>query len=158
MKNRNNKFSKQVLQKFNQPGGLKSLIDILAHVDVRTKRNILQNLEIQDPTLAEEIKRKLFLFEDIILVDDRGMQRLIKNFSVKELALGLKGTIAEVKDKFLSNMSRRMVNILEDEMVVLGRVKKKDVEDMQQRIIKKIMELDAQKELLIMRPGEEYID
>ncbi len=122
-------------------------------------KTILETLEIQDPILAEEIKKLMFIFEDIIKMDDRSVQLVLREVDSKDLAMALKGAGEEVKDKIKKNMSRRAAEMLEEEIVFLGPVRLRDVEEAQQQIVTIIRQLEEAGEIIISRgEGDEIIE
>ena len=116
-----------------------------------------ENLEIQNPDLAEEIKKRMFVFEDLNTLDDRGMQRVLKEVDSKDLGLALKGASEDVKGKFLKNMSKRASQMLQDEMAFMGPVRIKDVEEAQQKIVNVVRGLEEAGELVLSRGGEDEL-
>lgn len=149
------KLSSIVGQDLTTTGGIDSVINILNTVERATEKNIIETMEVQEPDLAEAIKKKMFVFEDVVLIDDRGMQRLYKEINPKDLAMALKGAADEVKDKFFKNMSKRAAEMLKDDMQFMGSVRMRDVDQAQQRIVNIIKELESKDEIIIARPGEE---
>ncbi len=144
-------------QDFTQIGGIDSLIGILNTVERSTEKNIIETMEVQEPALAEEIKKRLFVFEDVVLIDDRGIQALFKEIYQKDLSIALKGVTDEVKDKFYRNMSKRAAEMLKEEMTFMGPVRMRDVDQAQQRIVAIVKKLEANGDLVIARPGEEEL-
>ncbi len=138
-------------------GGVDTVVKILNSVDRGTERNILDQLAKDDPELADEIKRKMFLFEDIVLLDDRSIQRVIRDIDPKDLQLALKVVSDEVKDRVFENMSKRMVETFKEEMDFMGPVRLRDVEDAQQRIVGVIRRLEEAGEIIIARGGGDDI-
>ena len=136
-------------------GGIDAAVSILNLVDRSTEKQITENLETTAPELAEEIKKRMFLFEDVILIDDRGIQRVIREIEIKDLALALKGSTDEVKDKFLKNMSKRAGQMLVEDIDLLGPVRLRDVEDAQQKIVNAIRKLEDAGEIIVSRGGAE---
>jgi flagellar motor switch protein FliG len=127
-------------------------------VDRAAEKNILGNLERENPELATEIKNLMFVFEDILLLDDRSMQRVMKEIDTKELGLALKGASEEVQIKFFKNMSARAGEMIKEEMEYMGPVRLKDVEESQQRIVDVIRRLEDDGEIVISgRGGEDDI-
>lgn len=120
-----------------------------------TEKSIIETMEVQEPILADEIKKKMFVFEDIVLVDDRGLQRLFKEIDQKDLSLALKGVTDEVKEKFYKNMSKRAAEMLKEDMAYMGPVRMRDVDQAQQRIVKLVKKLESKGEIIVSRPGEE---
>jgi flagellar motor switch protein FliG len=136
-------------------GGVKSVAEMLNLVDRGTEKNILGNLERENPELATEIKNLMFVFEDILLLDDRGMQRVLKEIDTKELALALKGASEEVGTKFFKNMSSRASEMIREDMEYMGPVRLKDVEECQQRIVDVVRRLEEEGEIVISGRGGE---
>lgn len=150
-------LSEQVKQMFggnvSEMGGVKSIAEILNMVDRGAEKNILGNLERENPELAAEIKNLMFVFEDILLIDDRSMQRVLKEVDTKELGLALKGSNEEVQNKFFKNMSSRASEMIKEEMEFMGPVRIKDVEECQQRIVDVIRRLEEDGEIVISGRG-----
>jgi len=130
-------------------GGLKPLVDIINNSDRNTERLILEGLEALDSELAEEVRARMFMFEDIRNLEDKMVQILLRNVDTKELAVALKGVSEDVRDKFTTNMSERAALGLTEEMDVLGPVRIKQVEEAQQKIIREIRTLEAAGEIII---------
>lgn len=145
-------------QDYTQAGGVATIVDILNNVDRQTERTILGALEMEAPELAEEIKRRMFLFEDIIYLDDRSMQRLLRDVDLtRDLPLALKNVSEDVANKFFRNMSSRAVETLKESIDYLGPVRLRDVEEAQQRIVALIRRLEEQGEIIIGRGGGDEI-
>jgi flagellar motor switch protein FliG len=141
-----------------EAGGVTHLAEILNQIDGASAEQILDEIEESDPDLAEEIKANMFVFDDIIFVDDKGLQQVLRSVESNELALALKASTDEVKEKIFRNMSERAAAILKEEMEVAGAVRMKDVTDAQQKITKVIQEMERKGELIISgRGGEEFI-
>jgi flagellar motor switch protein FliG len=139
-------------------GGVKAVAEILNSVDRGAEKNILGNLERENPELATEIKNLMFVFEDILLLDDRSMQRVLKEVDTKELSMALKGASEELQDKFFRNMSSRASEMIREDMEFMGPIRLKDVEEVQQRIVDVIRRLEEDGEIIISgRGGEEDI-
>lgn len=139
-------------------GGVKSVAEILNFSDRGSEKNILGNLERENPELATEIKNLMFVFEDVLLIDDRSMQRLMKEVDTKGLGLALKGGLEEVKVKFFKNMSQRAAEMINDDMEFMGPVRLKDVEEAQQTIVDVIRRLEDEGEIVISgRGGDDEI-
>ncbi|MBF0500754.1 MAG: flagellar motor switch protein FliG [Candidatus Riflebacteria bacterium] len=151
------KLSTMMGQDLTHVGGIDTLINILGQVDRSTEKTIIETMEVQDPSLAEEIKKRLFVFEDVLLIDDRGIQRLMKEVDPKDLSVALKGVNDEVKEKFYKNMSKRAAEMLKEEMAYMGPVRMRDVDQAQQRIVLNVKMLEAKGEIVISRPGEEEL-
>ncbi|MBF0410042.1 MAG: flagellar motor switch protein FliG [Candidatus Riflebacteria bacterium] len=144
-------------QDLTNVGGIDTLVNILNAVGRATEKTIIETMEVQDPSLAEEIKKRLFVFEDVVLIDDRGIQRLLKEVDPKDLSLSLKGANDEVKEKFFKNMSKRAAEMLKEEMSYSGPVRMRDVELAQQRIVLIVKNLERSEEIIVSRPGEEEL-
>lgn len=152
------KLSSLVTQDFTAAGGIDSIVEVLNRVDRTTERTIIENLEIQSPELAEEIKRRMFVFEDIVLLDDRSLQLVLREIESKELALALKGSSGEVGEKIYKNMSKRASEMLKEEIEYMGPVRIRDVEEAQQKIVNVIRRLEESGEIVVSRgKGDEII-
>ncbi|MBU9720317.1 MULTISPECIES: flagellar motor switch protein FliG [Bacillaceae] len=151
------KLSATVTQDYTQAGGVESVVEVLNSVDRSTERTILDALEIQDPELAEEIKKRMFVFEDIVTLDNRSIQRVIRDVENEDLQLALKVASDEVKETVFNNMSQRMVETFKDEMEFMGPVRLRDVEEAQTRIVGVIRRLEDAGEIVIARGGGDDI-
>lgn len=152
------KLSSLVTQDFTAAGGVDSIVEVLNRVDRTTERTIIENLEIQNPELAEEIKRRMFVFEDLVLLDDRSLQLVLREIDSKELALALKASSQEVADKIYKNMSKRASEMLREEIEYMGPVRIRDVEESQQKIVNVIRRLEESGEIIVSRgKGDEII-
>lgn len=141
-----------------EAGGVAKLAEILNQIDGTISEQIIDEIEEQNPELADEIRQNMFIFEDIVLVDDRGLQQVLRSVESSELALALKAASDEVKTHIFRNMSERAVEILKEEMDVAGAVRMKDVTDAQQKITRIIQDMERKGELIISgRGGEEFI-
>ena len=138
-------------------GGIKSLVDILNRVDRSTEKTILEELEVTDPDLTEEIRKLLFVFEDIVKLPDSSIQRVLREVDSKDLAKAMRGTNEEVQDRIYKNMSKRASDMLRDEINYMGPIRLRDVEDAQQKIVQIIRRLDEAGEIVIARGGEDAI-
>ncbi|BBM88511.1 flagellar motor switch protein FliG [Spirochaetota bacterium] len=136
-------------------GGIDTAAEILNLVDRATEKTIIENLEEKDPALAEEIKKRMFVFEDIIILDDRSIQKVIRKVDMSDLTKALKSVDEEVKEKILTNMSKRAAVILSEDIEFLGPIKIADMEQSQQRIVNVIRKMEEEGEILIVRAGEE---
>jgi len=150
-----NKFSSIVSQDFSKAGGIESLADILNRADRTTEKAIMESLEETDPELAENVRELMFVFEDLVQLDDRAIQRMLREVETKDLALALKGANEEVKEKIFKNMSERAGNMLKDDMEYMGPVRAKDVQEMQTKIVGIIRALESTGEIIISRGDEE---
>jgi flagellar motor switch protein FliG len=141
-----------------EAGGVGRLAEILNSIDGGTAEQIIDDIEENDPDLADEIKQMMFVFEDIVLVDDKGLQKVLRSVESQELAVALKAASEEVQQKIFKNMSERAADILKEEMEVSGAVRMKDVTDAQQKITRIVQEMERKGELIISgRGGEEFI-
>ncbi len=136
-------------------GGVKSVAEMLNLVDRSTEKNILGNLERENPELAVEIKNLMFVFEDLLLLDDRSIQRVLKEIDTKELGVALKAANEDVVTKFFKNMSARAADMIKEDMEFMGPVRLKDVEETQQRIVDVVRRLEEDGEIVISGRGEE---
>ena len=142
----------------NISGGVDRLAEILNQTDEISSELILNEIEENDADMAAQIKQKMFVFEDLVLVDDRGFQKLLRKVETVELAIALKAASEEVKDKVFRNMSERAGAMLQEEMEDLGPVRMKEVSDAQGAITNIIQEMEAKGEIIISgRRGEEII-
>ncbi|WP_026692492.1 flagellar motor switch protein FliG [Peribacillus kribbensis] len=151
------KLSATVTHDYTQTGGVEAVVEVLNGVDRSTERTILDALEIQDPELAEEIKKRMFVFEDIVTLDSRAIQRVIRDAENDDLMLSLKVSSEEVKDIVFKNMSKRMVDTFQEEMEFMGPVRLRDVEEAQSRIVAVIRRLEESGEIVIARGGGDDI-
>ncbi|HXL04555.1 MAG: flagellar motor switch protein FliG [Firmicutes bacterium] len=144
-------------QDYTAAGGIGALVDILNRADRATEKTILEDLEEQDPVLAEEVKKLMFVFEDIVLLDDRSIQTVLKEVDMKDLALALKAASEAVMKRIISNMSDRAAEMLKEDIEFMGPVRLRIVEDAQQRIVNIIRRLDDAGEIVISRGKEDEI-
>ncbi|MBL3593337.1 MAG: flagellar motor switch protein FliG [Synergistaceae bacterium] len=151
------KLSTVLGQDFTLAGGIDAIVEIINRVDRGTERHIMETLEEKDPDLAEEIKRRLFVFEDIAGMDDRSLQRVLRDVDMKDLALALKGATEELRQKFYKNMSKRAAEMLKEDMDFMGPVRVRDVEEAQQKIVNIVRALEDAGEIVIARGGEEEL-
>lgn len=151
------KLSSILTEDYTSVGGIDATVEILNKVDRGTEKTIIETLEVQDPELAEEIKKRMFVFEDVIAIDDRGIQRILREVDMKELAIALKGSTEEVSEKFKKNMSKRAAAMLAEDMDYMGPVRVRDVEEAQQKIVNVIRSLEEAGEIIIARGGEEEL-
>ncbi|MGZ0085244.1 flagellar motor switch protein FliG [Caldibacillus thermoamylovorans] len=151
------RLSATFVQDYTQAGGIEAVVEVLNQVDRSTERTILDALEIQDPELAEEIKKRMFVFEDIVTLDNRAIQRVIREVDNNDLMLALKVASEEVKDVVFRNMSSRMAETFKEEMEYMGPVRLRDVEEAQSRIVGIIRRLEEAGEIVIARGGGDDI-
>ena len=151
------KVSSLISQEMTQAGGPKALVDLLNRVDRSTERLIMDSLTENSPELADTVKNMMFVFEDIVQLDDRAIQSIMKEVDMKELATALKGTPPEVQEKIYKNMSERAVAMLKEDMEFMGPVRLRVVEESQQKIVAIIRKLEETGDVVIGRSGEEDV-
>jgi flagellar motor switch protein FliG len=148
----------EISQSMSSMGGTKSMASVLNRCNNATAKMILEHIEQQDAQLSGEIKRLMFLFEDLLYVDDRGIQRVLREVDKRELALALKVVDDKLKDKVLRNMSERAQELLKEELQYMGPVRLKEVEGAQTRIVEIVKQLEDQGEIVIAgRGGSEEV-
>ena len=153
----NSKLSSVVRTDMTTIGGVETLVDILNQVDRTTEKNITEGLEREDPELAEKIKQSMFVFEDVITLDDVSIQRVLREVESKDLALALKGCSEEVANAIFRNQSKRAAASLKEDIEFLGPVRLMDVEKAQQKIVSIIRRLEDAGEIIVSRGGEDAI-
>jgi len=142
---------------YTAAGGVDNIVEILNLVDRQSERTIIEALEDEDPDLAEEIKKKMFIFEDIVMLDDRAIGIVLREVNTDELAKALKQVDVEVQDKIFKNMSKRAGSMLKEEMEFMGPIRVKDVEEAQQKIVSIIRRLEEKGEIVIARSEEDEL-
>lgn len=145
------KISSMLTQDFTTAGGIPAIVEVLNRVDRTTEKAIVETLEVDDPELAEEIKKLMFVFEDVVLLDDRSMQIVLRQVDTKDLSLAMKATTEEVTNKIFKNMSKRAAEMLKEELSYMGPVKIRDVEEAQMKIVNIIRSLEDKGEIVISR-------
>lgn len=151
------KLSSMISQDYTSTGGIQAVVDILNTVDRGTEKNIMETLELQDIELAEEIKKRMFVFEDIITLDNQSIQRVIREVENGDWALALKSSSEEVSKAVFSNMSKRLAEMIKEDMEFMGPVRLRDVEEAQQKIVNVIRKLEDAGEIVISRGGGDEI-
>lgn len=151
------KLSSLVNQDYTIIGGVDAVVEILNTVDRGTERHIIETLEIEEPELADEIRKKMFVFEDVLLLDDRAIQRVLRDVDNNDLALALKGSNEQVQNAIFNNMSKRLAVMIKEDMDFMGPVRMKDVEEAQQKIVNIIRKLEDSAEIVISRGGGDEI-
>ncbi len=151
------KLASLVNQDYTIIGGVDAIVEILNAVDRGTERHILETLEIEDPELADEIRRKMFVFEDILSLDDRAIQRVLRDVDNNELAVALKNAGEEVQNVIFNNLSKRLASMIKEDMDFMGPVRLKDVEESQQKIVNVVRKLEDAGEIVISRGGGDEI-
>ncbi len=151
------KLASLVNQDYTIIGGVDAVVEILNTVDRGTERHIMETLEVEVPELAEEIRKKMFVFEDILLLDDRAIQRVLRDVENNDLAVALKNANEEVKNTIFNNVSKRLAVMIKEDMDFMGPVRMKDVEEAQQKIVNIIRKLEDAGEIVISRGGGDEI-
>ena len=148
------RLSSMLVQSTEKMGGVPTVSEILNLADRSTEKSILEGLEAEDPDLVEQIRRLMFVFEDVLLVDDRGIQAVLKEVDNEELSLALKTASRELQDKILGNMSERAGQMIREDMEFMGPVRVSDVEAAQQRIVDIVRRLEEAGEIIIQGRGD----
>ncbi len=151
------KLASLVNQDYTIIGGVDAVVEILNAVDRGTEKHILESLEIEEPELADEIRKKMLVFEDILLLDDRAIQRVLRDVPTDDLALALKSTNEQVQNAVFNNMSKRLAVMIKEDMEFMGPVRMKDVEEAQQKVVNIIRKLEDSGEIIISRGGGDEI-
>ncbi len=151
------KLSTLVNQDYTIIGGVDAVVEILNTVDRGTEKHIMETLEIEEPELADEIRKKMFVFEDILLLDDRAIQRVLRDVDNNDLAIAMKGSNEQVQTAIFNNMSKRLAVMIKEDMEFMGPVRMKDVEEAQQKIVNIIRKLEDSAEIVISRGGGDEI-
>ena len=148
------RLSAYEIHDYTAAGGIDSAVEILNQVDRATEKTIMEALEEDDPELAEEIRKRMFVFEDIVTLDDRAIQLIIREVDSRDLALALKTASEEVADRIYRNMSKRAANLLKEDIEFMGPVRLRDIEEAQSRVVSVVRRLEESGDLIISR-GEE---
>ncbi len=151
------KLSTLASEDYTSAGGIDAIVEVLHQVDRGTEKIIIEALEEELPELAEEIKKRMFIFEDIVLLDDRSIQKVLREVDTQDLAKALKGVDAEVQEKIYRNMSKRAATLLREDMDFMGPIRLRDVEEAQQKIVNIIRKLEESGEIIVARAGEEEL-
>jgi flagellar motor switch protein FliG len=153
------KFSAMVSTDFMEVGGINYIADVMNHVDRSSEKYIFDELYKRDAKLADEIRKKMFIFEDIVLLDSMAIQAFLREIDTKDLVVALKGANQEVTEVIFQNMSQRMGETIRSDMEYLRNVRLRDVEEAQQRIVAVIRKLEEEGEIVISKGGkDEFID
>ena len=150
-------LSSLVTEDFTAAGGVQAIVNILNSVDRGTEKYIMETLEVEDTELAEEIRKRMFVFEDILTLDNRSIQRFLRDVENNQLAIALKGATEEVQKVIYANMSKRLAEIIKEDIEFMGPVRLKDVEEAQQKIVNIIRKLEDAGEIIISRGGGDEI-
>lgn len=151
------KLSSLVNQDYTIVGGVDAIVNILNTVDRTTEKHIMESLEIEEPELADEIRKKMFVFEDILLLDDRAIQRVLRDVDNADLGVALKAANDEVQNVIFKNLSKRLAAMIKEDMEFMGPVRMKDVEEAQQKVVSVIRKLEDSGEIVISRGGGDEI-
>ena len=151
------KLASLLNQDYTIVGGVDAIVDILNTVDRGTEKHIMESLEIEQPELADEIRKKMFVFEDILLLDDRAIQRVLRDVDNNDLGIAVKGANEEVQNVIFKNLSKRLSAMIKEDMEFMGPVRMKDVEEAQQKIVGIIRKLEDSAEIVISRGGGDEI-
>lgn len=151
------KLASLVNQDYNIIGGVDAVVEILNTVDRGTEKHIMETLEIEEPELADEIRKKMFVFEDVLLLDNRAIQRVLRDVDNNDLAIALKGANEQVQNAIFANLSKRLALMIKEDMEFMGPVRMKDVEEAQQKIVNIIRKLEDSAEIVISRGGGDEI-
>ncbi len=139
-------------------GGTKTIAEILNLIEASSEKGIMENIESENPDLAAEIKNLMFIFEDVILLDNRSIQRVLKEVETKDLAIALKAASDDVRQKIYSNVSERVANMIKEEMEFMGPMRLSDVEATQQKVVETIRRLQEEGQIIISgRGGKEEL-
>lgn len=149
------KLSTLASEDFSTAGGIDAIVELLNFTDRSTEKSIIETLEEEEPELAEEIKKRMFVFEDIVLLDDRSIQKVLREVDNNDISKALKSVDEEVKEKIFRNMSKRAVSLLKEDMEFMGPIRLHDVEEAQQKIVNVIRKLEDEGEIVIARAGED---
>ncbi len=144
-----------ISEDMSKTGGTKALAEILNKANKITERSILEKMEEIDPEMASQVKALMFVFDDIVMIDDRGIQKILKQVDKKDLALALKAADENIKEKIFKNMSERAAQLLKEDLEFMGPVRLKDVEDAQRRIVEVIKQLEDEGEIYVSGRGKE---
>ena len=151
------KLSSLINQDYTIVGGVDAIVGILNTVDRGTEKHIMESLEIEEPELADEIRKKMFVFEDILLLDDRAIQRVLRDVDNADLGVALKAANEEVQNVIFKNLSKRLAAMIKEDMEFMGPVRMKDVEEAQQKVVSVIRKLEDSGEIVISRGGGDEI-
>ena len=151
------KLASLINQDYTIIGGVDAVVDILNTVDRGTEKHIMETLEIEEPELADEIRKTMFVFEDILLLEDRAIQRVLRDVDNNDLEMALKSANEQVQNAIFNNLSKRLAVMIKEDMDFMGPVRMKDVEEAQQKIVNIIRKLEDSGEIVISRGGGDEI-
>jgi len=156
-KNLEAKFASIVSVDFTEIGGINYIADVMNHLDRSDEKYIFDELSKKDESLSDEIRKRMFVFEDITILDDRSIQRFLRDVDIKDLVLAIKGSNQEVTDLIYKNMSQRQAETIKSDLEFLHNVRLRDVEEAQQRIVAVIRRLEEEGELIIIKGGKDEV-
>ena len=151
------KLSLLMMDDYATVGGVDSIVDILNSVDRGTERHIMETLDVEDVELSEEIRRKMFVFEDILSLSNRDVQQVLREVDSKELSVALKGCSEELQNHIFANMSKRLAAMTKEDMDYMGPVRRTDVEEAQMRVVNIVRRLQDAGEIIVARGGGDEI-
>lgn len=151
------KFSNILTSENVKVGGIDFVADIMNNLDRSSEKGIFDGLSVHNAELADEIRKRMFVFEDIITMDDRSVQRFVRDCDPRDIVLALKAANSDVSNKLFSNMSTRMAQSIQDDLEITSNVRMKDVEEAQQRIVNIIRDLEEKNEIIILKSGKDDI-
>jgi len=151
------KLSTIVSQDFTEVGGVQTLAQILSRSGRAVEKSVLEALDEKDPELAENVRKLMFTFDDIVNLDDRSIQVVLREVDSKDLGVALKGSSEEVKERILKNLSQRAAQMLKEELEYMGPVRLKQVEEAQSKIVAIIRRLEEAGTIVVSRGGEDEI-
>jgi len=151
------RFSTIISSKHVKVGGIDFVASLMNNIDRSSEKSIFDGLSVYNQELADEIRKRMFVFEDLVNMDDRSVQRFLRDCDPKDIVLSLKATTEDVANKLLSNMSTRMAQNIKDDLEITTNVRMKDVEEAQQRIVDVIRKLEEQNEIIIIKGGKDDI-
>src|SRR5699024_925737 len=138
-------------------GGVQTVVDILNSVDRGTEKYIMEEIDIKDAELSDEIRKRMFVFEDIVGLDNRSIQRIIREVDNSQWAVALKGASDDVKEAIFANMSKRLVEMIKEDIEFMGPIRLRDIEEAQQNIVNIIRKLEEEGEIITPRGGDEIV-
>jgi flagellar motor switch protein FliG len=147
------KLAALMTEDYTQVGGIDYIVEILSAVDRTTEKHILETLEVEDVELSEEIRKKMFVFEDILALSNRDVQNVLREVDQKDLAIALKGSSEELKGHILNNLSKRLAAMIQEEMDYMGPIRRSDMEESQQKIVNIVRRLQESGEIIVARGG-----
>ena len=151
------KLSALMTEDFTQAGGIDAIVEILNVVDRSTEKHIIETLEVEDIELAEEIRKRMFVFEDILMLSNRDVQNVLKEVDNKELGIALKGCSEELKNHIFGNLSKRLASMIQEDMDFMGPIRRSDMEESQQKIVNIVRRLQESGEIIVARGGSDDI-